>query len=224
MALQLTKIVNVLKALYTVLELDLTSLDDCKRLQDLVEAEGDLCFHAHFAPACGTCSRARERKLEGAPLDQQPRPLRSDDFPAGLPSLTAAEAKRVMLADMSSDSTAYLIDWLLERNCSCSLENPKNSIFWLYKPIRKLLEKWVGHTTIFQHCMHGGDRDKSTALWSHDSRSPDVNLLGSLALLCDGTHTHASWRPYKSGDKMVFYTSRSLLSSSSLSEDCSYPL
>ncbi len=35
----------------TVLELDLLLHEDCKRLRDLVEAEGDRCFRAHFAPA-----------------------------------------------------------------------------------------------------------------------------------------------------------------------------
>ena len=192
----------------TVLELDLTLEEDCKRLQDLREAEGDACLHAHFAPACGTCSRARERKLEGIPLDQQPRPLRSETHPAGLPSLTPSEQQRVSSANLSYDSTAWLIDWLLIRGCSCSLENPKNSLFWpwLYGPIKALLAKWEGHTTIFQHCMHGGDRDKTTAWWSHDPKDPQVNMFASLALMCNGLHQHASWKPYRAGNRLVFPT------------------
>ncbi len=48
--------------------------------------------------------------------------------------------------------------------------------------------------------MHGGDRDKGTAWWSDDPQSPNVDLFASLALVCYGSHTHASWRPYKSGN------------------------
>ena len=190
----------------TVLELDLSLQEDCKRLTDLVEAEGNRCIHAHFAPACGTCSKAREKKLAGIPLDQQPRPLRSEAYPAGLPSLNSAEKQRVSLANASYNSTAFLIDWLLLRGCSCSLENPKNSIFWLYAPIKNLIEKWTGFTTIFQHCMHGGDRDKTTAWWSCDPKAPDTNMFASLSLMCDKSHQHASWKPYRVNGRLIFPT------------------
>ena len=112
----------------TVLEFDITN-EQLKQLQDIIVAEGCLCFHAHFAPACGTCSRARERFIPGIPQDQQPAPLRSDEWPSGLPNLQPGDQQRAHLANMSYETTALIIDWLLQLGCCCSLENPHNSIF-----------------------------------------------------------------------------------------------
>ena len=54
--------------------------------------ESPLLAWVHFAPVCGTCSRARQIPNGGPP------PLRSDDFPMGLPhlkkDLKGAEWKR----------------------------------------------------------------------------------------------------------------------------------
>ena len=51
-----------------------------------------VCF-VHVAPPCGTCSRAREINL--VPSTFQPRPLRSEEQPHGLPGLTDDDQKRV---------------------------------------------------------------------------------------------------------------------------------
>jgi hypothetical protein len=37
-------------------------------LMDYTEAESDSLVHAHFAPSCGTCSRAREIRVPGLPV------------------------------------------------------------------------------------------------------------------------------------------------------------
>ena len=37
--------------------------------------------------------------------------------------------------------------------------------------------------------MHGSDRNKSTLFWASD------DLFSSLAVICDGSHPHASWKP-----------------------------
>ena len=50
-----------------------------------------VCF-VHVAPPCGTCSRAREINL--VPSTFQPRPLRSEEQPHGLPGLTDDDQKR----------------------------------------------------------------------------------------------------------------------------------
>ena len=46
--------------------------------------------YVHFAPPCGTASRARDKRRknpDGTPAAIDPKPLRSDEFPDGLPSL-----------------------------------------------------------------------------------------------------------------------------------------
>lgn len=142
----------------------------------------------------------------GVPADQQPVPLRSEQSPSGLPGLGQSDQHRLSLANQSYEITAYLIDWLLQLNCCCSLENPHNSLFWLFPAIRTLLEKWGGHMTHFHHCMHGGDRDKKTGWWSCNPRQPHINLFESLGVLCNKQHSHASWRPYKQNGRLIFPT------------------
>lgn len=43
--------------------------------------------YVHFAPPCGTASRAREIRRKGC----DPKPLRSDEEPDGLPHLTGMQ-------------------------------------------------------------------------------------------------------------------------------------
>ena len=87
--------------------------------------------HAHFAPSCGTASRARERPVPGLSAARQPRPLRSEDKPDGLPSLGPAEQVRVESANASYAAMVKLILVLVDLGVSISIENPKNSLFWL---------------------------------------------------------------------------------------------
>ena len=63
-----------------------------------------------------------------------------------------------------------------------------------------------GYFTVFHSCMHGGARDKATKFWSFNPRVPSENLFESLGLLCDGNHTHQSWRPRFVTGKWVFPT------------------
>ena len=58
-----------------------------------------LCW-AHFAPVCGTASRTAEIDT-GDP--NQPRPLRSNEAPDGLPDLRPSERRRVELANILYD-------------------------------------------------------------------------------------------------------------------------
>ena len=79
------------------------------------------CF-VHAAPPCGTCSRAREIHLGGS---KQPRPLRSSEYPHGLPHLSADEQTRV---DAANSIYSQLSEFLLFCNqCQIpwAIENPQ---------------------------------------------------------------------------------------------------
>ena len=192
---------------FKVMKCDITNADDFSTLTTYIEADKEAILHSHFAPSCGTASRARERDIPGLSPHEQPRPLRSDSHPDGLPALKPHEAKRVLEANNSYDAMCRLILMLVQLGCSVSIENPKRSLFWATSFVRTLLQKIAGHFTYFHHCMHGGDRDKETAWWSFNPRTPTVDLFGSLALSCDKTHKHAAWRPYRdTNGKMIFPT------------------
>ena len=49
----------------------------------------------HLAPVCGTASRARDIRR----FHNDPKPLRSEEWPEGLPGLSPKELERVSLAN-----------------------------------------------------------------------------------------------------------------------------
>ena len=90
---------------------------------------------------------------------------------------------------------------------SISIENPKNSLFWATSMMEELYKQEPrGHFTVFHSCMHGGTRDKATKFWSFNPRVPSENLFDPLGLLCDGNHTHQSWRAKFLDGKWIFPT------------------
>ena len=174
-----------------VAKYDLCDANQFSTLEKLVRAERHRLVHAHFAPSCGTASRARERPVPGLPPDRQPRPLRSNDKPDGLDNLNETETARVAAANKSYDAAVDLILILLELGVSVSIENPKNSLYWVTSMMQRLYNKVPqGHFTCFHSCMHGGERDKATKFWSYNPRKPAVNLFAPLGLECDKQHVH----------------------------------
>ena len=99
-------------------------------------------------------------------------------------------------ANASYKAMAELLEMLIGWDISVSIENPANSLFWKTSWIEWLLKLFPkGHNTILDHCMHGGSRDKTSKFWSYNPLRPDENMLESLALRCDGNHSHKSWKP-----------------------------
>ena len=176
---------------------DLSDPQQYSTLVEVLHAERESIIHAHCAPSCGTASpRARGRKVPGMPLHLQPQPLRSDDYPDGLPNLSEKEQARVDSANASYKATADILSLLIGWNVSVSIENPAKSLFWKTSWIQKLLQRFHdGHDTFLDHCLHGGARDKASRFWSYNPWRPSENMLESLALKCDGSHTHKSWKP-----------------------------
>ena len=108
-----------------VAKYDLCDANQFSTLEKLVRSERHRLVHAHFAPSCGTASRARERPVPGLPKDRQPRPLCSDDKPDGLDNLTEVEATRVAAANKSYEAAVDLILILIGLSVSVSIENQK---------------------------------------------------------------------------------------------------
>ena len=108
--------------------LDLTKQSDLNILLDIVSRAN--IASAHFAPPCGTSSKARERPLPEGMEDVKAEPLRSIQYPLGLPGLQGTDAKRVAAANRLYAATLCLIVILVIRGASVSAENPRNSYFW----------------------------------------------------------------------------------------------
>ena len=194
---------------FPVASFDLTRQHDFSTVCKFAEAERENLLLAHFAPSCGTAPKVRERRVPG--IQNPPRPLRSESYPDGLAGLTEQEHQRVLEANASYSAMVDLILLLIGLGVAVTVENPLNSLFWLTSFMLKLFDKYPGHFTVLQHCMHGGTRDKKSKFWSYNPRKPDTNLLESLGILCDGSHQHESWKPRWVNGKLFFRQPKKLL-------------
>ena len=163
--------------------LDLSTEAGQKAFWQLVEERKVL--YVHFAPPCGTASRAREKRLRSG---FDPKPLRSDEAPDGIPGIPVNDRERVYQANLLYEFVASACKILSERGIFWSIENPKNSLLWKTSWMSTLQSETSCSEVHFQHCMHGGTRDKRTMLLV----SQGLNLA-ELTAECDGKHKHSPW-------------------------------
>ena len=185
-----------------VAQYDLNEQDQLDALCDFIQRHKDRILWAHFAPSCGTASRARGRplpKLERMGI-KIPKPLRSDNQPGGLDGLSGVDKIRAETANITYDSTCTLIKLCHSLAIALSLENPENSMFWEIPVVKGLLQEIVGYMTYFDNCCHGGTRKTGTA-WR-----ASVNWFDSLAVRCDGGHFHQKWNAEIVNGRVVFPT------------------
>lgn len=184
--------------------------EDVQQLLEFITMNKDRIAWLHFAPACGTASRARERRLPR--LEEQgfevAKPLRSEQFPLGFPTLQGVDKIRVEQANLVYANTAMIIRHAASFNIQCSIENPSNSLFWVIPVIVRLMRDFPGYNVVFDNCCHGGLRKKASRWWSLHG------WFQSLAVLCDGNHFHESWKPVKQHGKLVYPTA----------EEAAYPI
>ena len=149
--------------------LDLVKDEDFNFLMNYIKSEKENILLIHLAPPCGTCSAARNKRhrtLEAAGYDL-PVPLRSKEWPMGLPPSRGLDAAKVAGANALYERIFQIASLDIDLQLTVSIENPESSLFWDTDPIIRLMEKCYGITT-FQSCMMGGDRDKRTKRWCSD--------------------------------------------------------
>ena len=146
--------------------------------------------YLHAGPPCGTGSRAREKpisaelKAMGAP---EPKPLRSEQYPLGLPHLQGIDLERVRQANAIYSCVAAIVRRCLELELLVSIENPTNAYLWWIPEWKELLQHRQLEPVDHQVCMFGGQRNK----WSRWLATR--GLLTSLRVECDGKHQHKPW-------------------------------
>ncbi len=145
-----------------ILRIDMTS----QQGQRLILEQGRVKV-VHFAPPCGTMSRAREIPLpqwikdKGVP---EPYPLRSERHPQGLPGLEGTDLVKVQKANILAAFACDIAVWCLSHDIFFNIENPARSYLWMLPGFRKLAKKKRVVRVEFHACMHGSERDKRTAL------------------------------------------------------------
>jgi hypothetical protein len=149
-----------------VAQYDLANPDDVEALVELIKTERHRILAIHLAPACGTASRAREKKLSSLAKHgfKIPVPLRSRDKPMGLDGLQGLDKVRTESANLVYSATAVIVRLCMELHILCSVENPANSLFWFFPDIAALLDTrgivWIFTTACMEapgtSSRHGG--------------------------------------------------------------------
>ena len=170
--------------------LNLTKESDIAFLEQYIRAERHHIVVIHLSPPCGTCSAARERALPAlASMGvDPPRPLRSVQYPAGLPDLAGLDRAKVEQANLLYEATKRLVIFAHGMHIRVSIENPLSSLFWSVPCIKSMLDTIGGHDTVFDTCMMGGERDKAIKWWCSDA------FFSSLNVRCSRDHDHAPWQ------------------------------
>lgn len=180
--------------------LDISDPDQTTALLDLIRQKSHRIVAIHLAPACGTASKAREKKLSSFSKMgvAAPQPLRSQAQPLGKDGLSELDKLRTELANQVYNFTAEVMELCISLNILCSVENPENALFWEYPDIKRIIGK--GFFTEFHNCMHGGKRRKSTSWWA------TKRVFNELQAICDNSHQHSLWAPTMTAKGLVFPT------------------
>ena len=164
-----------------IIKYDLLKSEHVKLVQDLTASP--FCIYVHFAPPCGTSSRARLIQRRGR---WNPPILCTDKYPDGLPGLTGLLKTRVDAANELYQVTRDLFEFCLLHKKYFWIENPGRSFMWLTRPFLKLSRKSTLLEVFFHHCRYGSARRKLTKLLHN------IPLFQQLDNPCVITNTHTS--------------------------------
>ena len=187
---------------FRTLILDLTIHQDQLLLLEIISTQKP--FLVWLAPPCGTASRARNIPAKNAQGNLFATPLRSDEFPDGLPDLDGIDFDRVLAANSLYELCENVCKLCDKLNIKWVIENPFDSYFWYTTWIslrHQHFQKFFLH-----NCMYGGPRPKRTGLLANFD-------LDSIQAVCDEQHDHAPWRSF-SDESIHFHTS----------EEAAYPI
>ena len=193
------KLLNPHTACVPVLAIDL-STDKGQSIVMLMLMSGKINF-VHASPPCGTASRAREKRIGFSLLSRgasDPKPLRSESFPKGLPHLRGLDALRVVLANRIYNFLAMFFTACLKKEVPWSCENPVNSYLWLMPSWVQLLSDDRVKGYEYDACCLGGKRKKRSVWWS------SLPEFQGLVSFCDDSHPHLSWAPYQENGQWKF--------------------
>ena len=181
--------------------------------RDSVSLDTDLVdsLLAHWAPNCGTFSRARERPIKG--VRNPPKPLRSTAYPKGIPNVLVSLPK-AKLSKLVNDTR--MAD-LAAENCAnrhlnslfFSLEHPLNSIArhlpsWIH------LESLPGvFATEYHACMFEGCKRRKRQILIHNAPElhDAVSRICKSESRCSRTgERHLGWKPQVSEGRVKSFS------------------
>ena len=178
-----------------IVSLDLTTDSGQQILWSILAS--DRLLAAHLGLPCGTASKARDRPIpqelrrRGVP---SPAPLRSAEYPLGIPGITGLNAVKVEKANTLYRLGLEILLYLDSRGIVVSIENPFSSYLWaalIQLTLQHSLQAMRVYNKMemvrFHSCCHGSRRKKDTG-WLSTPR-----VYTALQATCQGDHEHDPW-------------------------------
>ena len=154
-----------------VIRIDLTSEHGLSLVWRMLEQHNVVAVH--MGPPCGTSSRARDIRRKSGP---DPKPLRSEKWPNGLPHLVGKDLLRVKLANQLYDISSQIYEYCCANGILATVENPARSYMWLTDSFANICKKNRKHSAILHHCMFGSRRKKATKLLENGPQQQKLNI------------------------------------------------
>ena len=155
---------------------DVLDVDQWQRFMQLVYF--GFIFFAHFGTPCNSYSAARKD-------DGGPPPLRSKEFPDGLPNLSEQNCCIVFLGNLFNERTCEACVAIVTLGGDFSIENPLGSLLWETPSMKQLL--WCARACFvdLDQCAFGAPSQKPTRLLLSNQR-----MQKALCRSCPGGHVH----------------------------------
>ena len=132
----------------------------------------------HFGTPCNSFSAARKD-------DGGPPPLRSEQYPEGLPDLQGHNLAIAQLGNWFTDRTVEAAVAVVRAGGDFSIENPLWSLLWQTQLIKKLVQEARTFAVDFDQCAFGAASQKPTRILMSNQK-----LQAGLSLLCPRDHVH----------------------------------
>ena len=159
--------------------------------QELEKESKEAAFMA-VAFDCSTKSRIREivrvaHYSSGKPR-QLPTPLRSEEFPEGLPSLEGKDLQRVQMDNFVTEFVLNLISEHAERGGGSLRENPSRSLHWWLPQEVQMMMSGTWDDTLYTACVLMAARAKKQRL-----RHNIAEIAQWPDMTCRHVHNNKEW-------------------------------
>eukprot|EP00434_Breviolum_minutum_P042196 symbB.v1.2.037543.t1/scaffold5571.1/size28630/6 len=155
-------------------------------------------FFAHFGTPCNSYSGARKD-------DGGPPPLRSSEFPDGLPVLSDQNLCIVFMGNLFNERTCEACIAIVTVGGDFSIENPLGSLIWETPSMKQLIWDARAWWVDLDQCAFGAPSRKPTRLILSNQR-----MQRSLHKTCPGNHVHEvlKGKVYSEQFKKVVYRTK----------------
>ena len=162
--------------------------------------------HADFISAaldCSDKSRIREIPVNRANSRSMPSPLRSEEFPMGMPELQGYNKERVAASNDAAEFILGELRLLQTRGGASGRENPANSIHWYTPTEVQMMSQGGWWDKFYDGCTLQGVRRKKQRI-RHDVE--EINLWPDMR--CRHLHHPQEWTPQIGDDNSTWYPSK----------------